>query len=338
MRRILIVAIAVLEAAVPIACQSAGVPTAELPDDPIALVYREPEMARRRAELLLDKEDPLEPREGVAKVGRITDYLSELTGARDSRTFAARFAGQLALLQPRTGNLTLVKATVRGAIPLAWSPDHSRLLFTQPVGGRLQIFEWDATRDQIRQITTGPAAHPRGCYGPDRRFVVMTVEGGRDGPRATIRLTAPGGGGGERLSIGAASHSPACAPDGSAVAWVAPGSRGERVVVRSPAATGPVRELAPGRDPTFTPDGHWLAYSGPVAGSWKLFRIRPNGTGRVRIGNGALEEQRPAISPDGRYVVYLSELGSRERLYLRRFDGTGDRLLFRDGDGAYPVW
>jgi Tol biopolymer transport system component len=75
-----------------------------------------------------------------------------------------------------------------------------------------------------------------------------------------------------------------------------------------------------------------------VAGSWKLFRIRPNGTGRARIGNGALEEQRPAISPDGRYVVYLSELGPRERLYLRRFDGTGDRLLFRDGDGAYPVW
>jgi len=332
------VAIAALEAAGPIACLSAGVPTADLPDDSIALVYREPEMARRRAESLLDEQDPLEPREGVAQVGRVADYVAELRGARDSRSFEARFAGQLALLQPRSGDLTLLKAAVRGAIPLAWSPDHSRLLFTQPVAGRLQIFEWDAARDQVRQITTGPAAHPRGCYGPDRRFVVMAVEGGRDGPRATIRLTAPGGGGGERLSVGAASHSPACAPDGSAVAWVAPGSRGERLMVRSLATPGRVRNLAPGRDPTFTPDGRWLAYSGPVAGSWKLFRIRPDGTGRARIGNGALEEQRPAISPDGRYVVYLAELGPRERLYLRRFDGTGDRLLFRDGDGAYPVW
>ncbi len=338
MRRILIAAIAALEVAGPIACQSAGVPTAALPDDSIALVYREPELARRRAERLLDEQDPQEPHEGVAQVGRIADYVSEITGSRDSRTFEARFAGELALLQPRTGELTPVRAVVRGAIPLAWSPDHSRLLFTQPVGGRLQIFEWDMARDQIQQITMGPAAHPRGCYGPDRRYVVMAVEGGSDGPRATIRLTAPGGGGGESLSIGAASHSPACAPDGSAVAWVAPGSRGERVVVRSPATSGPVRDLAPGRDPTFTPDGHWLVYSAPMAGSWKLFRIRPDGTGRARIGNGALEEQRPAISPDGRYVVYLSELGPRERLYLRRFDGTGDRLLFRDGDGAYPVW
>ena len=109
-------------------------------------------------------------------------------------------------------------------------------------------------------------------------------------------------------------------------------------MVKAPAIDGTVRALVPGRDPTFSPDGSWIAYSADVAGEPKLFRVRPDGTGRSRIGRGALGELRPTISPDGRYVVYLSYLGVRERLYLRRFDGTGDRLLFRDGDGAYPVW
>jgi Tol biopolymer transport system component len=49
-------------------------------------------------------------------------------------------------------------------------------------------------------------------------------------------------------------------------------------------------------------------------------------------------EQRPTISPDGRLVAYVAEIDHRQQLYLRRFDGSGDRVLFANGDGAFPVW
>ena len=77
----------------------------------------------------------------------------------------------------------------------------------------------------------------------------------------------------------------------------------------------------------------------PVKRELRLWRIRPDGSGRAPIGRGMRQEARPAISPDGRLVAYVaSESRPRRHLYLRRLDGTGDRILFADGDGQYPVW
>jgi hypothetical protein len=290
-----------------VACQGAGVPTSEIPEEPIALVYRDPESARRRAETLLDEESPEQSRAGVAQVGNIADYVADRSriGPVDAE---GRYPGQLAFLHPRSGDVDLQEYARRGAIPLEWSADHQRLLFTQPVAGRLQVFEVDTRDGRLRQVTRGPDAHPRGCYGPDEGFVVMAVGGTPQSPTARVLLL--GGGRSQVISRGLAAHSPACASDGSAIAWVEPGARDSgRVLVKSPAIDGPVRALVPGRDPTFSPDGSWIVYSAEVAGEAKLFRVRPNGTGRSRIGRGSLAEHQPAISPDGRYVVYLSYLG-----------------------------
>jgi TolB protein len=98
------------------------------------------------------------------------------------------------------------------------------------------------------------------------------------------------------------------------------------------------RRLGPGRDPAFGPDGHWVVFSAWIGDRWQLWRIRPDGTGRARVGTGALDEVQPAVSPDGRHVAYVVEEDHRSSLYLRRLDGSGDRILFRDGDAESPVW
>lgn len=318
-----------------LACQGTGVPTPEIPPDPIAIQYRNPEQARRRAESLLERGEEEAVRDGPPALEDITGYLGRLLGAREGED--PDWAARLALLDPRSGTVELVDAAVRGAIPLDWSADHQRLLFSQAGSERFQLMELDLTSRSVRPITHGPDAHPRGCYGPDGRIVYLAVDPQRTAIR--ILLTAPAGGDPVQLSRTQVAHSPACAPDGSAVAYVTalPGGA-ERIVTHVPVLDGAPRAIAPGRSPTFTPDGEWIVYSAPVRGEWKLWRIRPDGTGRAPIGRGAFNELRPAISPDGELVAYVIEAGVRPWLYLRRFDGSGDRILFSDGDADNPVW
>jgi Tol biopolymer transport system component len=320
-------------------CQSGGVPTAEIPAEPIAVVYRAPELARRRAEFLEDDAAKPPPREGVAHVDVLSRYVSDMLGTRGRRGIPARFAGQLALLDPRTGDVRPVEAARRGAIPLEWSADRSRLLFTQAVGGLTQIFEFERASGEVLQLTRGPTAHPRGCYGPEGRLVAMELEAPVEPLESRIVLLDRRGGAPVPVSLSAVASSPACAPDGSAIAWVAkPEGGGEQIVVQSPALTGKPRVLAPGREPAFSPDGQWIAFSAPTRDQWRLWRIRPDGTGRAPIGRGALDEHGPTVSPDGRLVVYVAELEHRTRLYLRRLDGSGDRIFFANGDAEHPVW
>jgi Tol biopolymer transport system component len=99
------------------------------------------------------------------------------------------------------------------------------------------------------------------------------------------------------------------------------------------------RRLSPGRHPSFSSDGEWIAFAAPAGRELRIWRIRPDGTGRAPIGHGIRHEARPAFSPDGTLVVYVAaEERPRRHLYVRRFDGSGDRILFADGDGEYPVW
>jgi hypothetical protein len=218
-----------------IGCQGVGVPTVEIPDQPIAVTYRNPELARKRAESLQGDSTRPETELGIARVDDITRFVTSFFGVSAGLTPVDPYAGELALLDPRTGRVRPVASALRGAVPLAWNSDYSRLLFTQPAAGRLQVFELDTESDDVQQITRGPEAHPRACYGPDGRFVVMAVASSRRGTEVRILITDPGGGGGVPLSLAPAAYSPACAPDGSAVAWIEPRQGGiETLVVRSP--------------------------------------------------------------------------------------------------------
>ena len=97
------------------------------------------------------------------------------------------------------------------------------------------------------------------------------------------------------------------------------------------------QSFVPGRDPDFSSDG-WIVYSAPFRRSWKLYRLRPDGSARAPVGRELLEEEQPAVSPDGKLVLYVAETEHRADLYLRRMDGSGDRILFQNGDATFPTW
>lgn len=336
------------------ACATGGVPVAEIPDAPIAIRYRTPEEARHRAEAYEDRQrdhSPAAAAGGITRVGETaalhTDlgtfesYLGDVLGRRDEDP--RRYAGRLALLDPRTREVHVVQGALRGAIPLDWSADRTRLLYAQPEphGSDVQLWELRLADRSVRPVTYGPPLHSQGCYGPDGRIVALAVDTRSDPARSWVTVSQTGGRGPYvRLSEGPADFGPACSPDGSVLAFArADAQHRLRILVRSPLVAGPTRPLVPGRDPRFSADGEWIVYAAPHARETRLFRVRPDGSGRAPIGAGRRSESSPATSPDDRLVVYVAaEKAPRRHLYLRRFDGSGDRILFADGDGEFPVW
>jgi Tol biopolymer transport system component len=160
-------------------------------------------------------------------------------------------------------------------------------------------------------------------------------------PRSYIAISGPGGRRPYRhLTDGPSDHSPACRPDGSSVVFVREEHppRADLYVIGMQPGSEP-RRLSPGRHPSFSPDGEWIAFAAPAGRELRIWRVRPDGTGRAPIGHGIRHEARPVFSPDGTLVAYVAaEERPRRHLYVRRFDGSGDRILFADGDGEYPVW
>ena len=328
------------------ACQTPVVHRNEMSEHPIAFIYYPEEIARRRADRL-NHEPPtpqsnLQEKRGVVDLNAFGKYLDESQG---SGTDAREFAGRIALLDPVTGDLEVLAAATKGAIPLAWSQDHQRLLFTQDTSGGMQLFEFDRRLGVVKKLTRGPNLHPWGCYGPDPGVVLMVAEVGFDTERGVstvesrIGVLGPGGLV-EFVSDGPYDRDPTCSPDGQAVAYVRTNDVGvDEIWVRSLQAEGEARPISPGYNPSFSPDGEWIVYNQRSGRSPRLWRIHKSGSGRRLIGEwSGTEEIRPRVSPDGEIVVYESVLDNRFRLFVRRMDGTGNRVLFSDGDGSHAVW
>ena len=142
-------------------CAAGSIPAGEIPLGSIAFLYRTPEEGRRRAEILAGG-GAAPSRSGVA---RLESLGSLLGGGRDPGDELRGFAGRLALLDPKTGQVRTLDAVPRGSVPLAWSIERRRLLFTNARHGPAQLFELDVASGDVRRLTRGPAIHPSGCYG-----------------------------------------------------------------------------------------------------------------------------------------------------------------------------
>ena len=325
-----------------VACGTSGISTSEIPEQKIVIRYFTNEEARRRAEMLAEVNETARApqKQGVASVDSVRSYVEKLlgTGGVGDEGMERRFPGRVAVLNPHTLDVETIESARRGSVPRDLSADGRRLLFTQTVGRFRQIFEYDFERADVRTITRAPGVHPDACYGSEGRIALVKATVRDERAVATIELTGPGGVGREVISDGPGDYSIACAPDGSAIAWVSQRRRSDHIMVRSPMVGGENRSLGRGRFPAFSPDSQWIVYSQKVGDHWTLYRVRPDGSGRKRVGGAGLDEIHGEFSPDGRLIIYVGDDGFNQNLYLLRFDGTGDRVLLGEGGAQHPIW
>jgi TolB protein len=93
------------------------------------------------------------------------------------------------------------------------------------------------------------------------------------------------------------------------------------------------REVVPGDEPDWSPDGQWIAYYSDVPtelGPEGVYLIQPDGSGKRRITSGSA----PSWSPDGSQIAFASA----GAIYVVSPDGTGRRRI-TDGPFDYgPAW
>jgi dipeptidyl aminopeptidase/acylaminoacyl peptidase len=319
-------------------CSSvAGLQLSELPQDPIAVLYRSEDAASKRAGAIKDLKARQEGggSEGVARI----EDLDALFGGVPEASKHIGEPGHLALVDPRTGDATVVENAPPGARPLAWSTDRRKLLVAGRWRDSVQLFTWDRATGTLEIQTSGPNDHPQGCLGVDGRLVAVEVDSTGGKKRARLLATPKGGGGLRPLTSGPLDTQPACSPSEGLVANTSVGDSGEAtILVRSFDAPESPHPIARGSDPSFTSDGKWIVYAAKTSEGRRLFRVRPDGSGRTALAASTQEESEPAPSPDGRYVAYVVEADERTKLWVRRFDGSANRPLLGDGDGVSPAW
>ncbi len=316
-----------------------GVRSQELPESPLAILHRTADEAHRRAEILNEASG----KASSAPTGyfRLSD-IQKILGKDVSAEFTD-LSGHLSLLDPRTGEMKVVDSAPKGAEPMSYSPDRQQLVFRVRRAGSLQLMLLDIGRNRLQPLTPPDLFATSGSLASDGRLVYSAIRTADTGPTQRLFLQSPGAGAPRPLTGGPADGSAVFSPDGSLVVFVTRTKEGaDEIVSLDPREEDPAtRIIARGRDPVFVPDGSWIVYSAQVGREHRLWKMRPDGSGKLSIGTGSTEtkdELHPAVSPDGNFVAYVSELEGRSYLRLRRIDGTGDRALLDDGDGAWPVW
>lgn len=340
-------AIRLLLASLLVGCAGGGVRPDEVPEGEIAMRWYDEEATRRRRDAVVDLTERAAgsgsgPGVAVARVDDLSRYMGQLFGLDsddDPRSIERRFPGRLVFYDPRSGEITTVEGARPGGNPADLSSDGEKLLFSQVEGNYRQLYEFRRSTGEIRRVTRGPAVHADGCYGPDDSVVMLRAVVRGQNATSRIVITRKGGLPPLQVSNGPSDWGPACAPDGSAIAWVAVDrKRGDQLMTRVPPVDGTIRRLGPGKDPSFSPDSEWIVYSARIGKVWQLFRIRPDGSGRHPVGRSTLDSLQASFSPGGRLLVYVSDDGFDRRPYLRRFDGTGDTILLQQGSGINPIW
>jgi serine/threonine-protein kinase len=201
-----------------------------------------------------------------------------------------------------------------------FSPDGKRLAFSVPNSpARADIWVKDIERDTLSRLTQLPGRNNWPLWTPDGKSMVFASY--RHGATGIYWIRADGAGPAQRLTEtdGKTIQYPCSfSPDGKRLAfgqWEPPGG-GRAELWTAPVEGDPdhfrlgkaeafLRGSFWQRDPAFSPDGRWLAYSSNESGTQELY-VRPfsGAAGKLQVSTGG--GQLPIWSHNQRKLFFLT--------------------------------
>jgi TolB protein len=176
----------------------------------------------------------------------------------------------------------------------AWSPDGSQIAFS---GGYPSSGLWlasVATGASAQLINQLPASL---AWSPDGTRIAFEVSG-------VIRSVDVAGGSISPLVPQTDAHNPAWSLDGAKLAYDSNGQIWELDL-----STGVSHQITSGagnhQHPTWSPDGHWLAFASGAGGGSDLWVIRSDGSNAMQLTSGPAIESQPAWSPDAQRIAFV---------------------------------
>lgn len=223
---------------------------------------------------------------------------------------------------------SIVAPLVENATNPSWSPDGTRIAFNKD--GYVHTSKIDGS-DFVRLAEGGvPKWSPAGqliTFYRSGHIYVMNADGSNqrrvsDEPIGADRaLWSPDG---TRLVISKDN-------DGTVVVFDLDTSQ---LITKAPLG-GPLS--------TWAPDSKWLAYAAGPSGDLDVYKVRPDGTERIRLTTGAeLIGLGVWWSPDGRRIAYISRKDVAQpgnvALFIMLSDGSGQTRLAQASDVQHVSW
>lgn len=187
-------------------------------------------------------------------------------------------------------------------------------------------------------------SHPD--WSPDGKRLLFDTGRNGDGIIRILTINADGSGE-EDLRI--AGEQPSWAPDNDRFVFRGCDVTGNRcglwlarAIPAKPWETGfnllgPVIEEPAAAHPDWSPVSEQIVYQSPVSGSWDLYVINADGSGKRQLTTDPAVEGLPAWSPDGQWIAYVSDVGGNWGIWLNRADGSERRQLFAYDGGIYSL-
>jgi Tol biopolymer transport system component len=138
---------------------------------------------------------------------------------------------------------------------------------------------------------------------------------------------------------------PAWSHDGKKIAYYAYAqmqpSRNPEIWVMDADGSNPKRLIDHGIDPSWSPDGHQIAFGSHRDGIFQIYTMNADGSNLRRLTKHNAEDSNPVWAPDGGSIVYISATGDDRRgLFLMAPDGSDQHGLAhsKHQDFCFPTW
>jgi Tol biopolymer transport system component/uncharacterized protein YjdB len=251
-------------------------------------------------------------------------------------TFNLDFSRDLHIVDRYGVDTLLAQDVVEGS--WAWSPDGSRIAWSNAVNGNVDLYVAKADGSEKIRLTNHPDDDTQPGWSPDGQFIVFRT--GPDIGASKLMITVVDGTGMRPLieNLDNSLREPRWSPRGDLIAFSRlDGSYGVWLI--APDGTGARRVSTPGVwswKAEWLPDGEWFAYEAWYGAS--TFRVmRHDGTGDRHVATGGHSETSPRLSSDGSNFTFMKSEGFGDVAVVNS-DGTGEQVFALGFPALYPTW